>query len=261
MSVVQWIPIGSVAPDVMGDARRQALSVTQWLARVTNSYVAHEPGNGHLQLRWRNDSGSIVTPGFENACTVELHLRDLSMTFCEDGKAVPHKIDVEERSPAQVEAWFLVELLHRGIDRGRFSLALPYEIHGLITGDAEDYSPETYQAGLIELTRWFQNAGAALTRAATEAGASGEVVCLPNNLHLAAYVPVDKGGMNRTIRIGFAPGDEVITQPYFYVAAHDAPRTEVLTASVIVTGEDPSAIVDTFLRNALVEESRMDLQS
>jgi hypothetical protein len=251
MGAVQWLP---VEDHPLADARRQALNVAQWLARLSNSYRAGEPGQPDLALRWRDD-GSIATPEFDRDITVELHLRDLSMTFCEAGKPVPHEIDVEERSPAQVEAWILVELLHRGVDRKRFSLALPYEIPDLMSGDAFDYAPEACQAELAELNNWYRNAGAALARVARNAGGGAQVVCLPRNLHLAVFLPVNDSGVHPMIRVGFAPGDEEIEEPYFYVSAETSSAKEkcgaILKASQILAAETPGAAVDSFLDEAV----------
>ena len=55
-----------------------------------------------------------------------MRLPTLEMQFHEHGKPVPHILDPEEHSPAEVEAWMLVELLHRGVDREKFSKTLPY---------------------------------------------------------------------------------------------------------------------------------------
>src|SRR5260370_39606157 len=91
-----------------------------------------------------------------------MRLPDLHLQFLHNGKAMPHVFNPQERSPAEAEAWILVELLHRGIDREKFSKKLPYTIPGLLTGDAEAYAPQDCRKGLIQLTDWFGKAPAVL---------------------------------------------------------------------------------------------------
>ena len=99
-------------------ARELTLNIVQWLARIANSYVADRSTKDRLTLDFRTD-GSFVTKTFEHGLALELRLPSLEMQFQERGKLVPHILDPEERSPAEVEAWILVELLHRGLDRDK----------------------------------------------------------------------------------------------------------------------------------------------
>jgi len=114
-------------------ARELTLNIVQWLARIANSYVADRSTKDRLTLDFRTD-GSFVTKTFEHGLALELRLPSLEMQFQERGKLVPHILDPEERSPAEVEAWILVELLHRGLDRERFSKSLPYAVANLMSG-------------------------------------------------------------------------------------------------------------------------------
>ena len=99
-------------------ARELTLNIVQWLARIANSYVADRSTKDRVTLDFRTD-GSFVTKTFEHGLALELRLPSLEMQFQERGKLVPHILDPEERSPAEVEAWILVELLHRGLDRDK----------------------------------------------------------------------------------------------------------------------------------------------
>ena len=84
----------------------------------------------------------------------------LQMWFLANGRRVPHSFDPEGRSPAEAEAWVLVELLHRGIEPTRFTKTLPYDLPDLMSGDAQQYSPQSYAAELFELAAWYHNAAA-----------------------------------------------------------------------------------------------------
>src|SRR5262245_16786903 len=173
-------------------ARELTLNLVQWLARIANSYVADHSIKDRLELDFRND-GSFVTKTFEDGLALELRLPRLEMQFQERGKPVPHVLDPEERSPAEAEAWLLVELLHRGLDRDKFCKSLPYTIANLMSGDAEDYSPQACATGLVQLTAWFRVASAVLAT-------HGRVTCLPQTLTLCV------ASRNGTPAVGFSPG-------------------------------------------------------
>ena len=161
-----WLKSHHDDKEIFVKARELTLNLVQWLARIANSYVTDGSIKDRLVLDFRID-GSIVTKTFEQGIALELRLPGLEMQFQERGKPVPHVLDPEERSPAEVEAWILVELLHRGLNRDKFSKSLPYTITNLMSGDAEDYSPQACAAGLAQLTAWFRAASAVLSNSRT----------------------------------------------------------------------------------------------
>src|SRR4029078_3651398 len=106
-------------------ARELTLNIAHGLARSANRCVADRSTKDRVILDFRND-GSFVTKTFEHGLALELRLPSLQKQFQKRGKLVPPILVPEERSQAEVEAWILVELLHRGLDRDKFSKSLPY---------------------------------------------------------------------------------------------------------------------------------------
>jgi len=217
-------------------ARELTLNIVQWLARIANSYVADRSTKDRVILDFRND-GSFVTKTFEHGLALELRLPSLEMQFQERGRLVPHILDPEERSPAEVEAWILVELLHRGLDRDKFSKSLPYTVANLMSGDAEDYSPQACAPGLAQLTAWFRAASAVLST-------HGRVVCAPQTLTLG----VASG--NGTPAIGFSPGNAERDEPHFFIDTYNDRERRVLTASELAIEKDPAAAAAQFIKRA-----------
>jgi hypothetical protein len=214
-------------------AREQTLNLIQWLARVANSYVVGSLPEDRVALSFCAN-GSFVTKRFERDIALELRLPGLEMQFQERGKPVPHLLDPEEHSPAEVEAWILVELLHRGLDRDRFSTTLPYPISNLMAGDDEDYSPRACAPGLMRLLAWFRAAASVLSN-------KGSVVCLPQTLMLVAP---DR----ETPAAGFSPGDAEHEEPYFF--AGNGEKRRILMASELASAAHPAATVAQFIRSA-----------
>jgi hypothetical protein len=219
--------------DMFAKARNQTLNLVQWLARIANSYVAGERPEDRVLLSFSR--GIIVTKPFDREFALELRLPSLEMQFRERGKAVPHILNPEEHSPAETEAWILVELLHRGIERDKFSKSLPYVIDNLMSGDAEDYSPEACAGGLELLNAWFCAAASVLSP-------DGRVACRPESLTLMATI----GGPEDTA--GFSPGDVRHDEPYFFSGSGSNLRR--LTASQMAREKNPVAVVAEFIGRA-----------
>lgn len=245
-----------------GEARRQAHNALQWLVRLAASYAKPEPESKHLLLRWDRDRQAFATKPFGASLAVELRPAQLEMQFTENGRHVPHVLYMEERSPAQVEAWVLVELLHRGLSRAAFSKDLPYDISNLMTGDQEEYSPESVAAELEDLSAWIDAAAKALGAIKADWGAagpgtSGDLVCWPALFHVGLIAPVKNGKGNGSLRVGLCAGNDVHDEPFFFAAPDRAAAkgayedAAVLPVSRIGGGTRDIDAIAKFLRTAI----------
>lgn len=241
MRPFEWRPVGEYDPKRLAEARNQLLSATQWLARVERSYAAP---NGEVSLRWLDDRNVISTHDLGSDLGLELSVDDLKMQFTEAGAPSDHEIDVEERSPAHVEAWLLIELLHRGVDRERFSKDLPYDSVGLLNGDGVEFSPAEYEPELRALDALMRNAAHAIRAAAP--GEQGDALRVsPRDLRVQASAD------GRVL--GFSPGDDMIPEPFFFVATAGEPNgasspLAVLRASEIQESDAADRVI-AFLRS------------
>jgi len=245
-----WQSVRPLDLDGLAKARAEAINLVQWLARIANSYVPAALPEERLYLEYQPAAAAFFTKSFDKNLTLALHMPTLEMQFHEDKKAVPHIFDCEERSPAEVEAWLLVELLHRGIDRAKFSKKLPYDVPGLMTGDAVDHSPQSCQPALTQLTAWFRKAAAILDAAAWTSGAERtSIICRPQTLSLSCASDVG----SKSLEVGFSPGDAENPEPYFYRgrlasnAAGIGKSRSILTASELLAASDPAATAFAFL--------------
>jgi hypothetical protein len=185
---------------------------------------------------------------------VALDPATLQMWFLEKGRRVSHTFDPEGRSPAEAEAWVLVELLHRSIEPTRFVKTLPYDLADLLSGDAQEYSPQSCAAELSQLAAWYQNAGAALVAAAADVGtATPRLTCNPQDLTLRCRLELGERQQNpRTIEIGFSPGGPAVDEPYFFVnGAGDIPAELIIRATTLVGDQAPHGSLAAFFRHAI----------
>lgn len=208
-------------PQRLAQAYMQLHSATQWLARVGASYS--QGGNRNKVALWWSNTGRISTPSFDSELGLELRIPDFAMQFTENGTPSHHQIELEERSPAHVEAWILIELLHRGADREKFSKSLPYEVSGLMSGDGVEFSRDEYQPEFAELTSRFQNAASIIMSACDRHDMKEPIRLWPQNMSIEILACPRSGKKSPMPELvfGFAHKNSDLKEPFYYIAHRD----------------------------------------
>jgi hypothetical protein len=245
-----WRALAAGDGEELERARNEAFNLVQWLARMGHSYVTAGAPEHRTDLDFDAAGASFATQPFAGDTALQMRLPDLQLQFLAGGKPVPHIFDPDGRSPAEVEAWILVELLHRGIDREKFLKQLPYAIAGLMTGDAVDHETQACRQGLTQLTAWFGNAATVLEAVARVSGATTpRIICLPQTFALTLALDSDAPRSG----LGFSPGDPENPAPYFYTGAagndgSQSPRR--IAAAALLTQDDPARAAAMLLKMA-----------
>ena len=260
MNSLAWKSIGDADAGNLSEARRQAHNAAQWLVRVAHSFMPASSDNSHTLLRWDSERAAMVSQQFLPNLTLELRLPGLAMQFREGGRPAPHIFEFDDQTPAEAEAWVLVELLHRQLDRDRFSKTLPYEFPDLMTGDAVPYVVEAHELALEALAGWFSNSAMVLRCIAEEHlgakhGAS-DLACWPEIFHLGVLLPLGgaESPSRQMLRVGSSPGGARQPAPHFYVSACNTkgavPKTPAvsLTAAELAASADPMKLALDWLR-------------
>ena len=221
MTSYDWQAVGNINPRELGTARHLAHNGAQWLARIACSYIEPDTDEAHTCLSWVNDGNALVTQEIAPGLVLELRVPELVLQFKEEGERVSHEFEMHERTPAKVEAWLLVELLHRGVDRDQLSKDLPYKIPGLMTGDAVSYSADPSKEELQELSYWYANAASVLglvrDKHANPKSEPSQIRCWPHRFNMDVVLHCNSSTDDRSITVGLAPGDGYYDEPYFYV--------------------------------------------
>jgi hypothetical protein len=242
-----WRPLAAGDSEEFSRARNEAVNLVQWLARIAHSYVTGGTPERRTDLDFDAAGASFTTQPFADGAALQMRLPDLQLQFLTRGNPVPHVFEPDGRSPAEVEAWILVELLHRGIDREKFSKALPYTIAGLMTGDAVDHETQACREGLMRLTAWFGNAATVLEAAARASGATNaRIICLPQTFALT----LAPGSGEPGIDLGFSPGDRENPEPYFYAGGAGKDGSQRIAAASLLTQDDPTRAAALLLKTA-----------
>lgn len=218
MPTLNWSDLKSVDGRELSLAKNLALNGVQWLARISKSYDERPAPGGVIELAWGPRPQSLTTLTFSKGLSLELRLPEMQLQFAVDGTLVPHVLDMDGRTPAAVEAWVLVELLHHGIDRSRFSKALPHRAPGLMEGDGSSYDVAGQRHGLQALTAWLVHARTILGVIGTDT--DSDVRLDAATLESSVRVRDTKASAKdrASMKTAFSFGDGANAQPYFYVA-------------------------------------------
>lgn len=226
------------------EAQHQVHSLLQWVARVENSYGPDAGKRGPVRLRWCDERRAIKTHGLADGLELELRVAEMVLQFLEDGRPSNHAFSAEEHSPAHAEAWLLIELLHRGVDRSKFTKSLPYDASRLLSGDGQDFSPERYREELTRLAEWMSQAAHALRSADPRQGGAtdGGILVRPEDLSMELECA--------TCVVGFRPVGSGLDEPYFYVRGRDGQerRSEDVVAASQIFRRAEGAELEAFVR-------------
>jgi hypothetical protein len=215
-------------------ARDETQNLAQWLARMARSFAAPHETLPDTALFWNGDDKVLSTPEIAAGTVLQLRLPSLILQFSENGKSVPHSLEVDGKSSAEIEAWLLVEMLHRGFDRDRFKKDLPYHWPQLMSGDEIKYEPSILEDELHVLTGYLEQASAILIQtgekllAAHEwksqwrsfegTGASALIACGPEQFDIGFNISKAPAGQSPSeAQIGFTTGDDGNTAARFFV--------------------------------------------
>lgn len=242
MEQTLWQDVAPVTPTLMTKARRQAHNALHWMARIANSYAPPQPENRHLELQWHDATSALRTQTFCEDLTVECRLGQLELQFCEAGQPVPHVFSFEEHTPAHIEAWFLVELLHRGVDRSSFTKDLPYEERDLMLGDHEEHSVEEHAAELAALDAWMRNAAVVAKALRSELVRDGDataeqatIVCWPETFQIGIELRNPQASASTALRAGLSGGDTLRPDPFFFVGSGTESQSANFDAASILS--------------------------
>ena len=233
-----WPNISALSTTDFQRGLKNAHNALYWLIRITNSYIPATSGQPYADLNWDGDKKMVVTPMFEGNLQVALELHNLEMYFLEDGEASKHSFWFDDRTPAHVQAWMLVELLHRGKDRDKFSIDLPYAADNLWMGDSEEHDSSEFMAELSVINQSFIKSAGILNDAVAQLGQSGDNPAAGTSLSIwsrSFAIGHDmKLGNGSTVRMGMSAGDQLRGCPFFFVdATGDDARIDYNPSNVV----------------------------
>ena len=266
MGTLLWRPLNGLNRAELNKARMQAHYAVQWLARCARAYVSARPDDSHTNLGWDERAGGFSTHSFGDGTCLHLRISDLTLVVLNAARNPPW-LSLDGRTDADVRVWLGGELSAKGFNLQKLDHPSPYEmpVHALMNGGR--YSIGGIIDALRDLSVWFANANAVLSNVRQQLESRGlnppAVRCWPHHFDLDSLILL---GGEKTIGVGFSPGDDYYDEPYFYVSVypeqdgmvlpHMSPighththefRAAIATAGKIVTMKEQGEATETFI--------------
>lgn len=228
MSGSLWRPINGLDRGKLNEARLHAHYAVQWLARSARAYVPPQDNDGHTNLGWDDSEGVFSTHPMPDGSRLTLRIADLTLVLVNSAGKTPF-LNLDDHTDADVRAWLGGELGAKGLDARKLDEPSPYEMPAHAIAKGARYSVGPIAAALRDLAVWYANANGVLNDVRERLAARGlkapDVRCWPHHFDLDSLVAL---GSDRTVGLGFSPGDEYYDEPYFYVTIYPEPDTTML---------------------------------
>jgi hypothetical protein len=229
-------------PTALEEARLTAHYAAQLLAIFGQNFASSEPDDSHRAMGWNADSGEFVSTGVDSATGSRAFFAPGSLTLRlarpdAGGGAV---LDLEGRTLHEAVSWLREHLRPKGPELDLPEYDLPD--HPLGTG-------AVFPAPIPELRQiegWFAHAYRSLLELIQRPGNTYPIRIWPHHFDCAVLIPIppapeeraaggggsgrgtSETGANRSVGVGFSPGDGSYAQPYWYVSPWPYPMTSAL---------------------------------
>jgi hypothetical protein len=223
-----WRPINGLDRGKLTEARLQAHYAAQWLARTARAYVPPQPNDSHTNLGWDDAQGVFATHPLPDGARLTLRVSDLTLVIVNAAGKTPF-FTLDGHTDADVRAWLGGELGGKGLDARKLDEPSPYEMPAHAIAKGAKYSIGGLVPALGNLSVWYANANGLLNdvrqHLATRGLHAPAVRCWPHHFDLDSLVTL---APDRTVGLGFSPGDEYYDEPYFYVTIYPEPDATML---------------------------------
>jgi hypothetical protein len=245
---MSWQQLGAIAPADLVSARQHAHFAAQVISAAGETFAPHVPDTSHTAMVW--DAAHEALAGRElpgAGCRVALRVHDLGLLLLTNSGAIAAQTRLAGRTLAEAYAWAADALESHA--RGALAGALVHPGYALEPHPLERGARFAEDPGLPELSRWFANADLELRRIARETRGAGEVLCWPHHFDIATLVVLESdaaGDPLRTVGVGLSPGDDFVSEPYWYVnhgPGTDRGELPPLAAGEWLRGGSPFAVL------------------
>ncbi len=213
---------GSTDPRLLTEARLQAHSATQWLARITRSYIPAKPDDSHTSLTWSQNDQAMLTHYLPNNTAFGLVMSELVL-FCVHPDGYSHEIHLDDKTDEEIGEWVEDQLAQTDLDPEELERELPYKIPHHPVQSGSPYDTIDSAIALQELGLWYSDAQKILFNVGRELSAKSlnvsMVRCWPHHFDMAFLIHLRSPSPDFTpiIGVGMSPGDNFYSEPYFYV--------------------------------------------
>ena len=202
------------------DALLQQHHAAQFIAMLGRHLIPQQLDDSNTNMQYLPGSGLLAGNEFSNGLRLALHLSDLKLCFIDQAENCKNKIFLAGKSKKLVFEELKKALINLGLDVSKFKDELHYEIptHKLDKGSFFSVNDKS----LFQENAFYRhNAEIVINKIARGFDDAEPVRIWPHHFDTGTLLPVvhnEKGGLSKSIGLGWAIPDGMVGEPYYYLS-------------------------------------------
>lgn len=219
--------------DAIAEAREQYHQAVQNVAAIGRSLNPAAEDDHFANLEWDPAVQRLVGRwvGDDRKFRSSISFTDFKVYLVDEKLETIASFDLQDQKQTTVMLWLEEKLDELGVDSGQLTLKLPYEIPEYPTSKGQPFHLADHEGGQA-LGSYFHNTHLLLSEVVSPLNGASEIKCWPHHFDIASLITLNDTGdpeTSKSIGVGFSPGDDNYTEPYFYVTPWPYPSEEKLT--------------------------------
>lgn len=236
-----WKNFSTPFNSAIHEALLQQHHATQFLTMATNAFIPGKDDDSHTSLAFETTLNSLVTHPFDGDQSLRLGLRltDLSILFIDQEGHVKCALELDNKSKAEVFEEFRKSLADHNLPADKISDKIHYSIpeHSLDNGDRFSIKD---QPSFYENVVHRHNADLVLNRITERYKKASQTRVWPHHFDTGGLIPLafdDQQNLIKSVGVGFAIPDSLVSEPYFYLSYRSADPSEKLDEMIPFSGK------------------------
>ncbi|MEM7619892.1 MAG: hypothetical protein AAF228_05445 [Pseudomonadota bacterium] len=216
---------GSVHPKELEAARQYVHHALQWLARICYHCSPKGSDQDETPLLWVPNDSKFVTQALVELSGIHFGLQVPTLTlFAKDNTGTMNTLSLDGQSESDILDWMSSVLKESHFKTDVLLEPLPYSLPAHKLDEDAMYDAIDTALELRELALWYDY-GYTILKLLQDENTShtkriSDIRCSPRDLSLTTTLQFhhtqDKSG-DAKVHLGFSPGDEHYSEPYFFV--------------------------------------------
>jgi len=236
---MSWKDLKVMDWEELSEARLQVHQAAQLIASAGISFLEKKEDDSHTNMTWLNDKKMLGGQlfGEEKRFRLALSVADFRYVLLDDGNNEVVDFPLNMRTVQDSVDWLMAQLRNNGFDPSAFHTRRHYKIPSNkpgMGGIYQYFAAEPFR----QIAYHFDCAYDVLEELRAEKASDAALACWPHHFDLAFLYPVKSGGSDKvkTAGVGFLPGDDYYSKPYYYVTPWPYPDEHKLDNSELPDG-------------------------
>lgn len=221
----QWKKLHPVSSTNLSKTIHVQHHAAQFIALLGHHFVHRRSDDSNTSMIWSPEFSGFKGEPLDHAQPVMLGLdiQHFSLYFTDKQGYILSSFDLEQKNRASVLNWLKEQIGMLGGDVLKFKDELHYEIppHEVTQGG---FFPEAKGSSWAETLNQRHNADMLLQWMSLNNEQASQPRIWPHHFDSGAVLPLEFDGevMTKSVGIGYAPPDDMVEDPYFYVNLYDS---------------------------------------